>query len=184
MTTRLPDYPVAATLHPGNLNWTLHMHRVFSSDQAAVWNAITNADLVSQWMPFHPSADLVATGDVWLTPVADDEQDVQGHVLEVVPPSSLRYLWVADELRFEVLPEDEGTELQFAHTFEDRNSAARFAAGWHLCLSALTLLLAGKEVPTVVGQKALDHGREELEREYEALFADNDSTPEPPMDDL
>ncbi|HWV24611.1 MAG TPA: SRPBCC domain-containing protein [Thermomicrobiales bacterium] len=179
MTHELPETPVGATLHPGNLNWTLHMHRSFAQGQGAVWDAITKADLVGQWTPFRPASDLVATGDIWLTPTDGETGDIQGHVLEVNPPSSLRYLWGSDELRFEVSPEDGKTMLDFAHTFEDRNSASKIAAGWHICLAALELLLAGGEVPSVVGQNALKYGWEELEREYDALFTDNDSTPEP-----
>jgi len=183
MPTELPQHPVEATLHPGNLNWTLHLHRDLPEDQDTVWDAITRADLVAKWMPFRPSGDLIATGDVWLTPTDGGETDAQGHVLEVQAPSSLRYLWVADELRFEVTPKNDGTALDFAHTFDDRHSAAKFAAGWHLCLAALELLLAGKDVPSVVGQNALAYGWEDLERAYSTLFEDNDSTPEP-MGDL
>lgn len=184
MTTKLPQHPVEATLHPDNLNWTLHMHRTFPQDQNAVWDAITKADLVGQWMPFRPHGDFVATGDVWLTPTDGGNEDMEGNVLNVNAPASLRYRWGTDELRFELTPGDKGTTLDFAHTFDDRNSAAKIAAGWHICFGALHLLLAGKDVPSVVGQNAMNYGWEELEREYSALFEDNDSTPETPMDEL
>lgn len=175
----LPHHPVEATLHPGNLNWTLHMHRHFPQDRETVWDAITKADLVARWMPFRPAADLLVTGDIWLTPT-DGGEDIQGHVLHVNAPSSLRYLRVADELRFEVSPMNGGTALVFAQTFEDRNSAAAFAAGWHLCLAALERLLAGQDIPP---RTTWDDARADLEREYAALFTGNDSTPEP-MSDL
>lgn len=46
----------------------------------------------------------------------------------------------------------------------------------HLRLGALELLLAGAEIPSPL---APDDVRGDLKRAYEALFADNDSTPAP-----
>lgn len=179
MTAKLPPHPAAATLHAGNLNWTLHLNREFPQDQAVVWDAITKADQVAQWTPFRPDHDLVATGDVWLTPMDGGEEDLRGRVLEVQSPSSLRYLWVSDQLRFELSPTDNGTLLTLAQTFEDRNAAPGLAAGWHVCLGALELLLAGREVPSVVGVNAMKYGWEDLMREYKAIFNENADVTEP-----
>lgn len=186
MTTPLPEHPAEATLHADNTKWTLHLHRDLPQDPAAVWDAITKADKVAQWTPFRPDHDLVATGEVWLTPTDGGEEDAQGTVTEANAPATLTYLWGVDQLRFELQPSGSGTTLDFAHTFDDRGSAASFAAGWHLCLGALELLLAGKEVPSVVGQDAMQFGWEDLERQYAALFHENDDSVNAlePMEDL
>jgi uncharacterized protein YndB with AHSA1/START domain len=179
MTSKLPTHPVKATLHADNFNWKLHMNRQFTQDQSAVWDAITKADQVAQWTPFRPHHDLLSTGDVWLTPTDGGGEDLQGRVLEVRSPSSLHYLWGTDHLRFELEPTEKGTLLTFAHTFTDRNAAPSLAAGWHLCLAALEMLLDGKDVPSVVGMKAMDYGWEDLEREYRDFFNEKGDASEP-----
>lgn len=183
MSKKLPSHPVGATLYADFPNWKLGFTRDFAHDPGTVWDAITKADQVAQWMPFRPDHDLVALGDVGLIQTDGSEEELQGRVLEVQPPSSLIYLWGADHLRFDLVPTDTGTSLGFIHTFNDHNSASGIAAGWHLCLAALELLLDGKDVPSVVGENAMTYGWEDLEQEYSALFQDQDDSPEP-MDSL
>lgn len=179
MTSHLPSRPVEATLYADFPRWKLGFSREFDHDPGTVWNAITRADQVARWMPFQPDRDLVSLGDVWLTPTDGGEEDLEGRVLEVQAPSSLIYLWVSDHLRFDLTPTDSGTSLGFVHTFSDHDSAGSFAAAWHLCLAALELLLDGKDVPSVVGENAMNCGWEDLERQYSALFEDRDDSPEP-----
>ncbi len=87
-------------------------------------------------------------------------------------PESLTYMWGDDELRFSVFEEDDGTLLTLAHTMSDHETAASTAAGWHLCLAALEMLLNGDEVPSVVGENARQYGWDELDEAYRALFDD------------
>lgn len=179
MTTQLPAHPAEATLHADNTRWTLHLNRDFPQDQAVVWEAITKADSLAKWTPFRPNHDLSATGDVWLTPTDGGEEDIQGEVLEAKMPSSLVLLWGTDPLRFTLTATKTGTALTFAHSFDDRNAAASIAAGWHICLGALALLLAGEDVPSVVGKNAMDYGWEALQEAYDARFEEQDDSPEP-----
>lgn len=182
--TTLPHHDTIATVHADNLRWTLHMSRTFPQEREAVWDAITKADLLAQWTPFRPHADLLAEGEYWLTPVdGSGEDDVQGTVTEVQAPTSLAYLWDTDPLRFDLEETGDGSVMTFAHTFDDRNSAASYAAGWHLCFAALALLLEGKEVPQVTGERAKEHGWEALQRSYADLFDADETGPEP-MEDL
>jgi uncharacterized protein YndB with AHSA1/START domain len=170
MTDHLPDRPVAATLHADNLRWRLHMHRDLPFAPPDVWEAITRADLLARWTPFRPDHDLVATGEVGLAPTDGSEEAAPGNVLEVAPPETLVFLWGTDLLRFDLLEAEGGTTLALAHTFDDRNAASSYAAGWHLCLGALELVLAGKEAPVVVGERAMAHGWPELNQRYATLF--------------
>ena len=170
MADALPNHPVAATLHADSPRWRLHLHREFPQAPARVWEAVTRADLVARWTPFRPAHDLTATGEVWLTPTDGGEEDLQGNVLEVERPTTLVYLWGTDHLRFDLMESGTGTMLSLAHTFDDRNAASSYAAGWHLCLGALELVLAGKDAPSVVGQHAMEHGWPELNKRYAELF--------------
>lgn len=179
MSSTLPAHPAEATLHADNTRWTLPLNREFPSGQTEVWNAVTRANLLTKWTPFTPNHDLVATGDVWLAPTDGGEADIQGSVLEVQALSSLAFLWGTDLLRFTLTPTQTGTLMTFAHAFDDRNAAASMAAGWHICLGALELLLAGKDVPSVVGMNAMKYGWETLQKEYEALFEDQDDALKP-----
>jgi len=56
--------------------------------------------------------------------------------------SSLVATWFGDTLRFEPTPLGDGCRLVFSHAFEDRDTAARTAAGWDRCFARLEALLA------------------------------------------
>lgn len=57
-------------------------------------------------------------------------------------------------MRWELSEHEQGCLLVLMHTFDDRNKAARDAAGWHLCLNALSDSLSGQahERVEVVGE--------------------------------
>jgi uncharacterized protein YndB with AHSA1/START domain len=55
--------------------------------------------------------------------------------MELDPPRLFGFLWGEDVLRFELTPlGDGGCVLVFTHTFANRASAPRSAAGWSVCL--------------------------------------------------
>ena len=170
MTTSLPEHPAAASLVANPPRWTLRLQRTFPHDRHTVWQAITDPDALARWTPVRPDRALTSTGPVRLTAVDGSNEIHDSQVLTVTAPESLTYLWGDDQLRFSLFEEAGGTLLTLAHTMDDHNAAASTAAGWHLCLGALELLLDGKEVPSVVGKQAMQFGWEELEREYRAMF--------------
>jgi uncharacterized protein YndB with AHSA1/START domain len=171
MTTSLPEHAAAASLVASPPRWVLRLQRTFPQGRDAVWRAITNPDDVASWTPFRPDRALGSTGPLRLTAIDGSGEVHDSQVRSVTPPESLTYLWGDDQLRFSLFEESNGTLLTLAHTMDDHNAAASIAAGWHLCLGALELLLEGKEVPSVVGEKAKQYGWQNLEREYRALFA-------------
>jgi len=71
--------------------------------------------------------------------------------------------------------------LTLTHTFGDRFKAARDAAGWHLCLDALSSSLDGDGVSGGDGGELLPSGWRELNREYEERFGipSEEATPPP-----
>jgi uncharacterized protein YndB with AHSA1/START domain len=176
MTTELPQHTPAAALVAVYPRWTLRLQRTFPQDRDAVWAAITEPDKVAQWTPFRPDRNLGSTGPVRIKQIDGSNEVFDSEVREEISHESLTYLWGSDQLRFSLTDANGGTSLTLAQTFDNRNAAASMAAGWHLCLSALELLLEGKEVPSVVGMKAMDYGWEDLSREYEARFSDQTDT--------
>jgi uncharacterized protein YndB with AHSA1/START domain len=170
MTTSLPHHDPAASLVANPPHWTLRLQRTFTHGRDAVWQAITDPDAIERWAPFRPDRAMTSTGPVRLSAVDGSDEVHDSQVRSVTPPESLTFHWGDDQLRFSLFEEDGGTLLTLAHTLDDHNIAGSIAAGWHLCLGALELLLDGKEVPSVVGESAKAFGWDELERAYEALF--------------
>jgi uncharacterized protein YndB with AHSA1/START domain len=172
MTTILPEHPANASLIPNYPHWTLRLQRTFQQDRDAVWAAITEPDKVAQWTPFRPNHNLGTSGPVRLKQIDGGDETLDSEVREVTHPESLTYLWGTDQLRFGLADAatGKGTALTLAQTFDNRSMAGSLAAGWHICLGALELLLKGEEAPPVVGEKAKAYGWEELEQQYRALF--------------
>lgn len=180
MTSSLPHHPPAAALVAVYPRWTLRMQRKFPQDRDAVWAAITEPDKVARWTPFRPDRNLASTGPVRITQIDGSDEMFDSEVREEISHESLVYTWGADQLRFGLSDADSGTSLTLTQVFDDRNVAASMAAGWHICFGALELMLDGENVPSVVGEDAMQHGWEDLQREYEAMFDEqtDESIPE------
>jgi hypothetical protein len=93
-----------------------------------------------------------------------------GRVLELETATVLAYTWGDDELRWTLEDRDEGCLLTLEHTFADRFKAARDGAGWHICLTALTALLDGRDVPGKGSAERLPGGWSELNDDYQRRF--------------
>jgi uncharacterized protein YndB with AHSA1/START domain/DNA-binding transcriptional ArsR family regulator len=113
----------------------------------AVWQAITDPAELAAWFPAAVAADLRLGGEVEL--VFPGMAAIEGEVTEFEPPRRLGFsVWGSEHLRFELTPEPDGVEgacgLRFMHVLDDRETAARDAAGWHVCLSRLAAALEGR----------------------------------------
>jgi hypothetical protein len=86
---------------------SLRFERRYDHGVERVWRAITDPDELRHWVP--PGEELEVTGSE--------------------PPRLLAGSWYGDELRFELRPDGDGCVLVFTHAFDDRNKAARDAAG-------------------------------------------------------
>ena len=134
-----------------------------------VWAALTELDDLRHWHPSPFELDRRAGGTVhFLLP--DGAAFGDGRVIAFQPRRLLAYSWGEDELRWELEPHDEGTLLTLTHTFEDRFKAARDAAGWELCLTALGDVLSGDRRPAPTGERAILGDWEELNRAYQERF--------------
>ena len=110
------------TLETADDRHTLRFERQLGHSVERVWRAITEPGELGNWFP--PEEALTVT-----------ESD---------PPRLLEGTWFGDKLRFELTPDNDGCTLVFTHTFADRDTAARTAAGWDRCLARLDALLAGE----------------------------------------
>ena len=77
--------------------------------------------------------------------VFDPDFAIDGEVLECDPPERFAFRWGKDVLDFTLDEHDGGTRLTMVHVLNEEGapSAAKTAAGWHLCLDALAARLDG-----------------------------------------
>ena len=125
----------------------LTMERMLAHPPGKVWRAVTETEHLAQWFPSRVEMDPRPGGEVRFDFPDGEGPESKGVVLEYDPPRALSFTWFEDTLRFELHPDGDGCRLVLTHTFGDRAGAASFASGWHVCLDALTTVLAGREVP-------------------------------------
>jgi uncharacterized protein YndB with AHSA1/START domain len=108
------------TLSGGEERPCLRLERRYRHPVQRVWRAITDPGELEQWFPSNAPMEVVERSE----------------------PRLLVGVWYGDELRFELRPDDDGCVLVFTHTFADRDTSARTAAGWDRCFARFDALLA------------------------------------------
>jgi len=126
--------------------WVLRFERRLTHPVEKVWRAITEPAELSGWFPADMEMDLQEGGKILFVFREGEGPTQDGSIVELDPPRVFAYTWGDDLLRWELWPEDGGCRLVFTHTFDDRPSAASFAAGWTICLAALHRVAAGQPV--------------------------------------
>jgi uncharacterized protein YndB with AHSA1/START domain len=129
----------------------LRFERVLAQPPERVWKALTEPDELAHWHPSPARFEAHAGGTVTYLPQRGKPMFPEGEVIAYEPPRVLEHTWGEDQLRWELEPRADGCLLILTHTFDDRFKAARDAAGWHLCLDALSGALDGaaqNEPPT------------------------------------
>lgn len=173
--SQVPRHPVDASIATVDGSAVLTLQRSLPARASDVWSALTDRNLIARWAPYRPSRDLTETGTVDLPEAGDatdggDTSESSGEVLSVVAGRMLLLEWGGDTLDFELLPTHPGTVLRLRHTFNDPENAASYAAGWHLCLTALDGVTQGIDVPAMTGERAKLHGWDALHDRYDGLF--------------
>ncbi len=151
----------------------LIFERVLAHAPERVWQALVAHDELFDWhpTPFELDTDPATPGGrVRYVHTEGGPEMPDGEVLECVPPHVLAYSWGEDELRWELRAHDDGCLLRLTHTFDDRFKAARDAAGWHLCLDALSDSLERLLRPQRGSGDHLPEGWSELNRDYQGRF--------------
>lgn len=166
-----PEPIESARLRKDRDGWVLVIERYFPVPVARIWAALTQRKQITRWGPYDPARDLVTTGPVRLAHIAmPDAPERNGEVFEVEPPRLLVMRWGDDMLRWEIEETNAGSRLVLRHQLRNRADAPRYGAGWHLCLSGLGGLLAGRDMPSMVGQNAESHGYDALRVRYGEHF--------------
>ena len=109
-----------------------------------VWRAVTEPDELRHWFPATVSLEPRAGGRIEFA--SEDSPTTEGEVTAFEPPQRFAFTWGGSFLSIELAPEDGGAacRLTFTHVLEEREAAARDAAGWHVCLDRLEDRLAGR----------------------------------------
>ena len=108
-----------------------------------VWAALTEPDELGHWFPGTARIEQRAGGTVRFDGDPHAEPS-EGTVLVCDPPRRLTYTWGDDELHFSL--EEAGPDrctLTLINVLAARDTAARNAAGWHVCLAELDKYLSG-----------------------------------------
>ncbi|MGW6460637.1 SRPBCC family protein [Streptomyces sp. NPDC055078] len=138
--------------HPDTLTTTadgrtaLRMERRLAHPPQRVWDAITRPEQLARWFPSEVSVELRPGGKVGFLFPGETEPDLTGVVTDAEEPRLFGFTWGDDHLRWEIVPDGEGSLLTLVHTFGDRFGAASFASGWHGCVTALGQFLDGVEI--------------------------------------
>ncbi|WP_072690584.1 SRPBCC family protein [Rhodococcus marinonascens] len=117
----------------------------YQCSKQTLWKAVSEPDELAHWFPSRVRIDPYAGGDIEFFP--DQHADPEtGIVLVYSAPRTLAFTWSGDEIHFEVEPTAEGCALTLVNVLEVRNTAARIAAGWSVCLTDLNRFLDGSDV--------------------------------------
>jgi uncharacterized protein YndB with AHSA1/START domain len=131
----------------------LRFERRLAHPPEKVFRAITDPAELRHWFPAAVETELRAGAPIRFTFGEHDMNGPGGEVLEVDPPKLFVYTWGDDVLRWEVVPEGDGSRLFFSQTLAGGGMSgglpgtARNAAGWDVCLAALLARLDGDPPP-------------------------------------
>ncbi|WP_068273318.1 SRPBCC family protein [Aldersonia kunmingensis] len=120
----------------------VRFERRYAHAPARVWAAIVDPEQSRHWFP---SKLIIEDRVGGLVDFSDDpnQADGTGTVLAFDPPQRLEFSWGGDELHFELTPDGDGCVLRLTNVLEARDTAARNASGWTVCLAELDKAMAG-----------------------------------------
>ncbi|MET9731107.1 SRPBCC family protein [Streptomyces sp. NPDC006458] len=118
--------------------------RVYARPAERVWSLVTDPGELARWFPSRAEFELRPGGTARFS--GDPNQpDSTGLVLAVDAPRRLAFEWGGDEIRLALAAQDDGrTRLTLTDVLADPESAARNAAGWEVCLTALDAVARGE----------------------------------------
>ena len=123
----------------------LRFERQLDDPVERVWEAVTQPDELAAWFPARVSYDELRAGtELSFVFPGGEGPPGSGEVVDLDPPRRFVFTWDDDRLSFDLSPSDGGCLLVFTHVFDDRSTAARDAAGWHVCFDLLERSLGGE----------------------------------------
>lgn len=122
----------------------VRFQRTYQHSIERVWAAITDAAELSHWFPSKVRMQPQPGGTIEFSDDPNVESS-KGTILDYAPPRRLAYTWGSDELHFELESiDDNSCQLTLINVLEARDTAARNAAGWSICLAELDKHIAGE----------------------------------------
>ena len=122
---------------------TIRFERRLGAPLDRVWHAMTDEDEMRSWFPSAVQGER-KVGAPLAFPFDDNVADTfEGEVTEWDPMRTFAFTWNGDEVRIELAPDGDATELVFTHELHHLSAAARTGAGWHACLANLDAHLGG-----------------------------------------
>jgi uncharacterized protein YndB with AHSA1/START domain len=107
-----------------------------------VWAAVSEPEGLAQWFPSRVELEPRAGGRIAFRGDPNLPAETGGTVLAYDPPRRLAFTWGGDELHLTVEPDGEqACSLTLLNVLEARDTAARNAAGWTVCLTELDTYL-------------------------------------------
>jgi uncharacterized protein YndB with AHSA1/START domain len=141
----------------------LRMEHRFAHPVDKVWAAMTLPEHLSAWWPMRTDRIELTVGAT-IEFVDEEGNTYLGEVIEVDPGRVLAFREDgADEVRWELAADGDGTIVVFTHTFDQGPPPAQHATGWHVCFDILDALLDQRPLPTHTHDEA-------LERHYEHVL--------------
>ena len=127
--------------------WQLRFTRRLAYPPERVWRALVEPEEIEAWFPTTIEGDCAPGAPLRFQFRKGEAPPVDGEMIACDPPRLMEFRWGdGDTMRFELEPDGDGTVLTLIDTFGDRGKAARDAAGWHICLGALSARFGGEEV--------------------------------------
>jgi uncharacterized protein YndB with AHSA1/START domain len=103
-----------------------------------VWAAVSEPEGLLHWFPSRVELEPRAGGRIAFRGDPNLPVETIGTVLAYAPPRRLAFTWGGDELHLTVAPQGEqACTLTLLNVLEARDTAARNAAGWAVCLAEL-----------------------------------------------
>jgi uncharacterized protein YndB with AHSA1/START domain len=164
--------PTDGELEPVGTRWRLRFERRLPHPPEKVWRAVTESEHLSAWFPADVHGERAAGAALRFVFREGEGPDMDGEVRVFDPPNIFEFSWGDDVLRFEVVPDGDGTRLVFTETFDEQGRGARDAAGWHVCFEVLAAHLDGAEETAPNWKPINEH--------YQQLFGPDASTIGPP----
>jgi uncharacterized protein YndB with AHSA1/START domain len=110
-----------------------------------VWTAVTDPTELRSWFPSAVKFEMRVGGTVAFSE-DPNVKDKTGVVLACDPPRRFAFSWGGDELHFDLEPVGSSAcRFTLTNVLSERNTAARNAAGWAVCLAELDKHLAGQQ---------------------------------------
>ena len=132
-----PNDSIASVETMYRLDW----ERSYPQGLERVWQAISNADEISNWLKFPTQLEPRVGGKIHIEFSA--EGSLEGIVCEFEPPHLLIYTWGDSLVNWKLDGDAAETKLHFSHVGVRPELLAGLGAGWHGFLNQLEDHLAG-----------------------------------------